>query len=167
MPGCLRRPLLRLAAATFTLHSAAAQDASWPVRPIRLVLPYTPGGGTDAVARTLAARLHTVLGQPVAVKNRPGAGGNVATEIVAQARPDGYTLLMGNQGPMTVNPTLFRATLKVDPAMALEPVAMVADTPLVLVVSGDMQNPVLPHFWCSSRLPGGRNPLKRLSFRTA
>ena len=114
---------------------AAAQPVpqGWPDRPLRLILPYTPGGGTDAVARALGARLNQSLGQPVVVENRPGAGGNLATELVAQARPDGLTLLMGNQGPISVNPTLFGRNLKLDPQTALDPVAMVAETPLVLV----------------------------------
>jgi tripartite-type tricarboxylate transporter receptor subunit TctC len=133
-----RRPLLAALAATMLVPVAAlaqaAPPAGWPDRPLRLVLPYTPGGGTDAVARALGARLGAALGQPVVVENRPGAGGNLATELVAGARPDGTTLLMGNQGPISVNPTLFSRNLKVNPQTALDPVAMVAETPLVLVV---------------------------------
>ena len=134
MPAALtRRAALPLLAAPLLARPARAQGG-FPDRPLRLILPYTPGGGTDGVARTLAARLQAELGQPVVVENRPGAGGNLATELVATAKPDGHTLLMGNQGPMTVNPTLFGRTLKTDPATALDPVAMVAETPLVLVV---------------------------------
>ena len=132
MPPTHRRSVL-LALAALTSATAARAREPWPTRPLRLILPYTPGGGTDAVARTLAAELHARLGQPVVVENRPGAGGNLATELVATAWPDGHTLLMGNQGPMSVNPTLFRTTLRLDPATALDPVAMVAETPLVLV----------------------------------
>jgi len=125
---------LVLAAAPAVLPSARARaQAGWPDRPLRLVLPYTPGGGTDAVARALGLRLGAALGQAVVVENRPGAGGNLATELVAGARPDGTTLLMGNQGPIAVNPTLFGRNLKVNPQTALDPVAMVAETPLVLV----------------------------------
>ncbi|HEY8609989.1 MAG TPA: tripartite tricarboxylate transporter substrate binding protein [Roseomonas sp.] len=133
-----RRPFLAaLAVPALAPIAALAQGAlpaGWPDRPLRLVLPYTPGGGTDAVARALGARLSGSLGQPVVVENRPGAGGNLATELVAGARPDGMTLLMGNQGPISVNPTLFGRNLKVNPQTALDPVAMVAETPLVLVV---------------------------------
>ncbi|MCQ4159260.1 tripartite tricarboxylate transporter substrate binding protein [Roseomonas sp. GC11] len=111
---------------------ALADTGAWPRRPIRLLVAYAPGGGTDNVARVLAAQLQTVLGQPVVVENKPGAGGNLATEAVAQSRPDGYTLLIGNQGPMTVNQSLF-PSLKIDPLKVLEPVALVADAPLVAV----------------------------------
>jgi tripartite-type tricarboxylate transporter receptor subunit TctC len=128
-----RSLLLALAAAAPAAPALGQVPAGWPDRPLRLVLPYTPGGGTDAVARALGARLNAALGQAVVVENRPGAGGNLATELVAGARPDGLTLLMGNQGPITVNPTLFGRNLKVNPQTALDPVAMVAETPLVLV----------------------------------
>ncbi len=124
-----RRSLAGLALAPL----AAQAQETWPTRPIRIVLPYTPGGGTDALARTLASFMQGRLGQSVVVENRPGAGGNLATEFVARSAPDGYTLLIGNQGPMTVNPTLFRATLSVDPAEALAPIAMVAETQLVIL----------------------------------
>ncbi|WP_458093620.1 Bug family tripartite tricarboxylate transporter substrate binding protein [Roseomonas sp. WA12] len=133
-----RRLLPALAAPLLLPRQAPAQDR-WPDRPLRLILPYTPGGGTDAVARALGARLNQSLGQPVVVENRPGAGGNLATELVAGARPDGLTLLMGNQGPISVNPTLFGRNLKVNPQTALDPVAMVAETPLVLVVGPGTQ----------------------------
>jgi tripartite-type tricarboxylate transporter receptor subunit TctC len=129
-----RRNLLQMLAAAPLAGFPAiarAQD-NWPQRPIRLLVAYAPGGGTDNVARVLAARLQAVLGQPVVVENKPGAGGNLATESAAAARPDGYTLLMGNQGPMTVNQSLF-PNMRVDPLKMLEPVALVADAPLVAV----------------------------------
>jgi len=129
-----RRHLLQMLSATplLALPTALRAQESWPQRPIRLLVAYAPGGGTDNVARVLAARLQAVLGQPVVVENKPGAGGNLATEAAASARPDGYTLLMGNQGPMTVNQSLF-PNMRVDPLKALEPVALVADAPLVAV----------------------------------
>ncbi|PZP44529.1 MAG: tripartite tricarboxylate transporter substrate binding protein [Azospirillum brasilense] len=130
-----RRNLLRaLSAAPLAALPLAARGAepAWPARPIRLLVAYAPGGGTDNVARVLAAQLQSVLGQPVVVENKPGAGGNLATEAVASARPDGYTLLVGNQGPMTVNQSLF-PNMRVDPLKALDPVALMADAPLVAV----------------------------------
>jgi len=131
-----RRHLLQLLALSplaATLPAAARAGEAWPARPIRLLVAYAPGGGTDNVARVVAARLQAELGQPVVVENKPGAGGNLATDAVAAARPDGYTLLVGNQGPMTVNQSLF-PNMKVDPLQALEPVALLADAPLVAVV---------------------------------
>ncbi len=125
-----RRSLLALAALA---PSAARAQADFPSRPLRLLVPYAAGGGTDAVARTFAARLGTALGQTVVVDNKPGAGGNIATEAAATARPDGYTLLVGNQGPMAANPSLFRR-LPADPATTLTPVGLIADAPLVVVV---------------------------------
>ncbi|MDQ1081754.1 tripartite tricarboxylate transporter substrate binding protein [Pseudoroseomonas cervicalis] len=126
-------PAAGLSAGLLAPAIARAQSAgAWPTRPIRLLVAYAPGGGTDNVARVLAAQLQSVLGQAVVVENKPGAGGNIATETVAQARPDGYTLLVGNQGPMTVNQSLF-PSLRIDPLRVLEPVALVADAPLVAV----------------------------------
>ncbi|MEO3470291.1 tripartite tricarboxylate transporter substrate binding protein [Roseomonas sp. CAU 1739] len=112
---------------------AAAQDAAFPNRPIRILLAFAPGGGTDLIARTVAASMQGVLGQPVVVENRPGAGGNIATEAAATSRPDGYTVLMGNHGPMSVNVSLFR-NMRIDPEQVLEPIGLVADAPLVVVV---------------------------------
>ena len=137
---------------------AQPAPATWPDRPMRLILPYTPGGGTDAVARALGTRLNASLGQPVVVENRPGAGGNLATELVAGARPDGHTLLMGNQGPISVNPTLFGRNLKVNPQTALDPVAMVAETPLVLVAGPATPATSLPALIAEAReRKGGMN----------
>ena len=130
-----RRTLLAAAASGLALPAVApalAQDR-FPTRTIRFVLPYAPGGGTDTVARVVAAAMQARLGQAVVVENRPGAGGNIATEFVAAAPPDGYTMLMGNQGPMAVNPKMFGPRLRVDPAQAFEPVALLAKTSLIVV----------------------------------
>ena len=80
----------------------------YPVRPIRLICPYVPGGGADIFSRTVAQKLAEALGQSVIVDNRPGANGGIGTELVAKATPDGYTLLLANSGPMTVNPVLYK-----------------------------------------------------------
>ena len=125
-----RRTLLALGA---TAPFAAQAQTDFPSRPLRLLVPYAAGGGTDAVARTFAARLGIALGQTVVVDNKPGAGGNIATEAAATAKPDGYTLLVGNQGPMAANPSLFRR-LPADPATTLTAVGLIADAPLVVVV---------------------------------
>lgn len=129
-----RRTLLAASLAMpATALPAAAQEAPFPNRPIRLLLAFAPGGGTDLIARTLGNAMGPLLGQTIVVENRPGGGGNIATEMAAGARPDGYTMLMGNHGPMSVNVSLFR-NMRVDPEQALEPIGLVADAPLVVVV---------------------------------
>src|SRR3954471_18922693 len=80
---------------------------SWPTRPIRLILPFPPGGATDVIGRTVGQPLSLRLGQPVVVENRPGSNGNIAAEAVARARPDGYTLLLGSDSLFGINPHLY------------------------------------------------------------
>lgn len=123
--------VLGLTAALSSTAPAFAQS-DYPNKPITLIVSYAAGGGTDAIARLFAARLEQALGGRVIVENRPGAAANIGTEVVAEAEPDGYTLLIGNQGPMVVNPHLF--DLPHDPAEALDPIAMIADASLVVVV---------------------------------
>lgn len=126
---------LGLAAALSILAQALPLSAQerYPTRPIALVLPYAAGGGTDAIARVFAKALEEKLGGVIVVENRPGAGGNIATDTVSNAQPDGYTLLIGNQGPMVVNPHLYK-NMKSDPERTLEPIALIADAALVIVV---------------------------------
>src|SRR4051812_1507913 len=78
----------------------------YPSKPVRLIVPFAPGGGTDMIARTLGTRLSESLGQTVVIDNRAGAGGVIGAEMVASSLPDGYTLLMGTPGPLTINPAL-------------------------------------------------------------
>lgn len=135
---------------------AAAQDAAFPNRPIRILLAFAPGGGTDLIARTVASAMQGVLGQPVVVENRPGAGGNIATEAAATSRPDGYTILMGNHGPMSVNVSLFR-NMRIDPEQALEPIGLVADAPLVVVVGPKSRAQNLQELLAEIRAANGRS----------
>lgn len=131
----VRRTVLQVAAAAvlaLTSQWSWAQDR-YPSRPITLILPYAAGGGTDAIARVFARALEERLGGTIVVENRPGAGGNLATDAVANAAPDGYTLLIGNQGPMVVNPHLYK-TMKSDPERTLEPITLIANASLVIVV---------------------------------
>jgi tripartite-type tricarboxylate transporter receptor subunit TctC len=131
-----RRTLLTsmgAAGLTFSANPAWAQT-KYPERPITLLLPYAAGGGTDAIARVFADKLAQKLGGSIVVENRPGAGGNLATDATANAKPDGYTLLIGNQGPMVVNIHMFK-NMKTDPEKALEPICLIADAGLVVVVN--------------------------------
>lgn len=127
-----RRFMLGVTAATLALTTMPALAQDFPSRPITLVVSYAAGGGTDAIARVFAARLEEALDGRVIVENRPGAAANIGTDVVAEADPDGYTLLIGNQGPMVVNPHIF--SLRNDPNEALDPIAMIADAQLVVVV---------------------------------
>jgi tripartite-type tricarboxylate transporter receptor subunit TctC len=108
--------------------------AEWPEQPIRLVVPFSPGGSTDITARVLAEKLSPELGQQVIVDNRPGAAGNIASSLVARAKPDGYTLLMATSTTQATNPNLY-SNLTFDPIKDLAPVSQTAFVPNILVVS--------------------------------
>ncbi len=128
-----RRAALSLAAtlAISTPHAGAAD--AYPAKPIRFVVAFPPGGGTDIIARSIAQKLAERIAQQVVVDNRPGAGGNIGTDIVAKAAPDGYTMLMGSAGPLAINASLF-AKMPFDPVRDLAPVTLAASTPNVLVL---------------------------------
>ncbi len=111
-----------------------AQGAWAPTRPVRLVLPFAPGGLTDILARAVAEQLSARWGQPVVVENRAGGGGNPAAEAVARATPDGHTLLVATQGIIAINKALF-PRLSYDPDTDFTPIAMLAEQPNLLVVS--------------------------------
>jgi tripartite-type tricarboxylate transporter receptor subunit TctC len=128
-------PLLRATVGTLmALACMAASAQVYPQRPIRMVVPFAPGGGADLVARSLAAPLAIRLGQPIIVDNRPGAGGALGADFVAKAPADGYTLLYTTPGPQFTNPFLM-AKLPYDPVRDLVPVSEVAVVPSVLVVN--------------------------------
>ncbi len=110
-----------------------ANAQTYPDKPVKLIVPYAAGGGTDAIARLVAQAVGQILGQTMIVENNGTAGGNVASQIAAAAPPDGYTVLMANQGPMVVNPHLFK-NMKLDPLKAFDPVVLITSAPLVLVV---------------------------------
>ncbi len=111
----------------------AVADQSYPTRPVRVIVPYAPGGATDTVTRIVAPKLAEILGQQFVIDNRTGASGNIALELAARAARDGYTLLMGTVSTNSINPTLFAHILKVDPARDLAGVALIAAIPNVLV----------------------------------
>lgn len=119
-----------LAVLSDLLHAADA----YPTRPIRLIVAYPPGGGTDIVGRMMAQKLPETLGQNVVIDNRGGATGTIGTDLAAHANPDGYTLLMGNVAPNAINVSLFKK-LPYDPVRDFAPVSLVAITPNILVVN--------------------------------
>jgi tripartite-type tricarboxylate transporter receptor subunit TctC len=127
-----------------------ASAQSYPSRPITLVVGFPPGGGVDIVARQLAEKLQDVLGQPIVVENRAGAAGNVAMDYVARAKPDGYTLLMGNLGMLSANPAMY-PKLSFDPAKDFAPIARVVVTPLVAVVPASLKAQSLNEFIALAR----------------
>ncbi|HEV7267292.1 MAG TPA: tripartite tricarboxylate transporter substrate binding protein [Falsiroseomonas sp.] len=146
-----RRGLIAAAIAVPTLVRAQA----FPTRPLRLVVPFAPGGSTDIIARILAARLGPLLGGTVLVENRPGAGGNIGIEAVVRSAPDGYTLVLGAPGGLTVNPLLYR-NLTYQPLRDLAPVAMVADSELVIAVARNVPAQDLPGFITHCRANPGK-----------
>ena len=117
----------------------------WPSSRIRYVVPYAPGGGADAVARILAKRVGDSLGQTVVVENRGGAGSIIGTDLVAKADPDGYTLLLGQSGPISINPAVYK-TLPYDPVKDFVPITMTNSYPYVLVVNAKLPATSLQEF---------------------
>ena len=115
-----------------------AQAQSWPSRPIRFIVPFPPGGGTDVNARIMAPRLTAALGQQVVVENRPGAGGMLGAELVAKSAPDGYNMVIATIGPIAINPSLY-SKMTYDPAKELAAVSITGEVPNGLVV-----HPTLP-----------------------
>jgi tripartite-type tricarboxylate transporter receptor subunit TctC len=127
--------LLFSALMTLGALSAHAQSAvPYPSRPVTVVVPFPPGGGTDVGARLVAQKLSLKWGQPVIVENRGGAAGRVGAELVAKAKPDGYTLLVGNVGTQSVNPALYKK-MPYDPDKAFAPIGMIAELPVVMLVT--------------------------------
>jgi tripartite-type tricarboxylate transporter receptor subunit TctC len=110
------------------MHAQAQEP--YPSRPIRVVVGYSAGGGNDLVMRVIAPKLGEALGQPVVVDNKPGAQSIIAAELVAKSAPDGYTLLMGPSGPMTINPATY-SKLSYSPLRDFAPIAMIGSFPLI------------------------------------
>src|SRR5258706_5509515 len=133
MTVALRVFLVALLLAAGGAQVGRARAQAYPVKPGRLVVPFPPSGRNDVFARLLARKLSEAWKQQVLVENRPGAGGNVGTEFVARAAPDGYTLLLGHTGTLAINPALY-AKPGYDPQRDFAPIALLASAPLVLVV---------------------------------
>jgi len=128
--------LLLVALAMANVYPALAE--TWPTRPIRFIVPFAPGGGGDVVGRIIGQRMSEQLGKPLVIDNRAGGGGTLGCELAAKAAPDGYTLLLGNVGPIAVGPALY-PKLAYDPVRDFAPVTMIASFPNLLVA-----NPGLP-----------------------
>jgi tripartite-type tricarboxylate transporter receptor subunit TctC len=111
-------------------------QSNYPNKPINFIVPYGAGGGADSRSRQIAQKMSIILKQPIIVDNKPGAGGNIGTEFISRAAPDGYTIGMGNFAPMAVNKTLF-GNLRYNPETDLTPIVLIEKGPLVLVVNPD------------------------------
>ncbi|WP_088143268.1 Bug family tripartite tricarboxylate transporter substrate binding protein [Achromobacter xylosoxidans] len=132
----LARLLASLLTAVCIAAPAAGADAAFPAKPVRIIVPQTPGGASDVLARLIGQKLTAKWGQPVVVENHPGAGGNVGMELVVRAAPDGYTLLMSYVGTQAINGALYRK-LAFDPVQDFAPVATLATLPFVMVTQAD------------------------------
>ncbi len=125
---------LLLACSMLIGASGAGAQAPYPNRPVTIVIGFSAGGTTDIIARLISDELRKALGQPIVIENKPGAGGNIGAEIVAKAKPDGYTLLMGSVGPLAVNASLYKR-MPFDNLKDLTPITLVAHVPNMLVVN--------------------------------
>ena len=137
-----RRVLAALTIACAVAAIGPVHAQQWPTKPVRIVVPFPPGGTTDIVARSLGAELQKMWGQSVVIDNRPGAGGNIGADAVAKSAPDGYTLLMGTVGTHAINHSLFAQNgqkMPFDPVKDFAPVTLCAAVPNVMVI-----NPKLP-----------------------
>ena len=148
-----RRSLLALAA----LAPLPAAAQAYPNKPIKLVVPYAPGGGADGVARIVAKRVSEQIGQGIVIENKGGAGSIVGTDQVAKAEPDGYTLLLGQSGPISINPAVYKS-LPYDPIRDFAPVTMMTGYPYILVVNADFPARTLQEFVALAKAkPGTMN----------
>ncbi|MFC5496034.1 Bug family tripartite tricarboxylate transporter substrate binding protein [Caenimonas terrae] len=150
----------RLLAAALAFASLAALGQDFPSRPVKLVVPFGPGTTTDIIGRVIADGLARTLGQAVVVENRAGAGGNIGSDLVAKAAPDGYTILMGTVGTHAINPGLYRK-MPYDAAKDFAPLAFAGSTPTLLVVAANSPLRNLKDLQAQAARPGG------LSFASA
>lgn len=130
--------------------SAAFAQADWPNKPVRIIVPFPAGGAADLVARQVAQHLSSTLGQQFVVENRAGAGGNIGTDAVAKAAPDGYTLGLSTSGPLANNKSLYK-TMPFDAQKDLVPIALVGEIPLVIAVNPGVKAVNLKEFVAASK----------------
>jgi len=137
------------------LLAGAAQAQTWPAKPIRLLVPFAPGGTSSIVARSIGAEMEKGLGQPIIIDNRPGGGGNVAMQEAARAEPDGYTLIIGHIGTLAVNPFMFDK-LPFDTNADFAPVSLLAKVPSIFVVHADLPAKDLREFVALAKSQPGK-----------
>jgi tripartite-type tricarboxylate transporter receptor subunit TctC len=150
-----------LAALLCVALTAVAQTAAFPTRPVTLIVPFPPGGGTDTGARIVAQKLAAKWGQQVIVENKGGAAGSIGADLVAKAKPDGYTILMGNIGTQAINPSLYKK-LPYDPDKAFVPISLVAELPLAMMV-----NPQVPAKTAKEFIAYAKSQPGRLSYSSS
>ena len=155
---CLALALASLAfASAVSLASDTAQADEYPSRPIHLIVPYAAGGAADSIARILAKRISHAIGQTIVVENRGGGGSIVGTEFVNKAEPDGYTLLLGQSGPISINPAVYK-TLPYDPVKDFAPISLTTTYPYVMVVNSTLGVKTLKEFVALAKSkPGALN----------
>jgi tripartite-type tricarboxylate transporter receptor subunit TctC len=152
---------LRVVSFLAVLAPAAALAQAYPSKPVRLIVPFAPGGTTDVLARLLAQKLGEGLGQQFVIENRPGAGGNIGTELAVRSPGDGYTLVMSFDGTMAINPSVYR-NLTYDAQKDLAPVANVAQVPLLIVV-----HPAVPAASIAEFVALAKASPKRINYSSA
>jgi len=148
----MNRLLLAVLAASLAV---AAQAQTWPTKPIRLLVPFAPGGTSSIVARSIGAEMEKGLGQPIIIDNRPGGGGNVAMQEAARADPDGYTLIIGHIGSLAVNPFMFDK-LPFDTNADFQAVSLLAKVPSIFVVQADVPAKDLREFVALAKSQPGK-----------
>ena len=152
----LLRTLLRCAIALCTAAAATTAFAqAWPAKPVRVLVAFTAGGTTDLLARNIGQQLQDKLKQPFVIDNKPGAGGNLGTEIAVRAPADGYTLIVNSVGPIAVNPTLY-PKLSYSPLTDLVPIVLIADVPNVLVVHPSVPAKTMDEFVAHAKANPGK-----------
>lgn len=152
-----RKPLAALTGAALLCLApgAQAQEQAWPAKPVRVVVAFTAGGTTDILTRLVAQQLSERLKQQFIIDNKPGGGGNIGTEAVVRAAPDGYTLIVNSVGPIAVNPTLYRK-LSYNPLTDLVPIVQIAEVPNVLVINPALGTKTMEEFLAYARAHPGR-----------
>src|SRR5215210_538970 len=139
----MKQIITTILALDFLLTASVTKAQTYPGRPVKVIVPYTPGGGTDTVARAISQRLSTKWGQPVVVENRPGAGTSLGADAVAKSAPDGYTLLFTDSASFVINPHIY-SKLPFDPLKDLKPIALAVRLAPVLAISNDAPGKTIP-----------------------